>query len=60
LTTKRNRAERDEEELFEESLREHGQLAGEDAEELPQGATHQVVTNDKGERTVQRKRFSAI
>jgi len=60
VTTKRNPSEGDEEELFEESLREHGQLADEDAEELPPGATHQVQTNDKGERKVSRKRFSAI
>jgi hypothetical protein len=60
LTTNCNPSQRDEEELFEASLREHGQLAEEDAEELPPGATHQVETNDKGERKVQRKRFSAI
>jgi hypothetical protein len=60
LTTNRKPAERDEEELFEESLRENGQLAEEDSEELPPGATHKVETNDKGERKVQRKRFSAL
>lgn len=51
---------RDEEELFENSLREHGQLADEDADELPPGATHQVETTEDGERKVRRKRFSAI
>jgi hypothetical protein len=60
VTTKRNPSQRGEEELFEESLSEHGQLAEEDAEELPPGATHQVKTDDNGERKVVRKRFSAI
>jgi hypothetical protein len=60
MTTERNPSKRDEEKLFEDSLNEHGQLAEEDCEELPPGTTHQVETNDKGERKIQRKRFSAI
>jgi hypothetical protein len=51
--------EPDERDIFERSLREHGQLAEADAEELPPGATHQVVTDEEGERTIDRKRFSA-
>jgi hypothetical protein len=54
-----NRRE-DEEQLFEKSLREQGQLANEDCDELPAGSTHQVQTNDKGEPTIERKRFSAV
>jgi hypothetical protein len=49
-----------EEELFEECLREHGQLADEECGELPPGATHQITTDDKGERQVTRKRYSAF
>lgn len=49
-----------EEEFFEECLREHGQLADEECTELPAGATHQVTTNEHGEKTVIRKRFSAF
>ena len=60
MTARRKSAERDEQEAFEESLTAHGQLADEDAEELPPGATHQVETNAKGERKIVRRRFSAI
>jgi hypothetical protein len=60
LSTKRNRTDPSEEELFEESLRQHGQLAEGDSDEPPPDATHHVETNDKGERTVRRDRFSAI
>lgn len=49
-----------EEEFFEECLREHGQLADEECTELPAGATHQITTNEKGEQTVSRKRYSAF
>lgn len=49
-----------EEELFEECLREHGQLADEECTELPPGVTHQITTDDKGERQVTRKRYSAF
>jgi hypothetical protein len=49
-----------EEEFFEQCLREHGQLADEECSELPAGATHQVTTDDTGERHVVRKRFSAF
>ena len=49
----------DEREIFERSLREHGQLAEADAEELPPGATHRVETDEKGEPTIVRERFSA-
>lgn len=45
---------------FEKSVREHGQLADGDAEEMPPGTTHQVVANERGERKVVRRRFSAI
>ena len=48
-----------EEQLFEESLREHGQLAEGDSEELPPGATHQVQTDEDGRKVIRRKRFSA-
>lgn len=51
---------RDEEEFFEECLREHGQLADEECTELPAGATHQITTNEKGEQKVTRKRYSAF
>jgi hypothetical protein len=60
LSSKSNRTERTEEELFEESLREHGQLAEEDSGEPPPDATHHVETNERGERVVRRDRFSAI
>jgi beta-phosphoglucomutase-like phosphatase (HAD superfamily) len=49
-----------EEQLFEESLREHGQLADEDAEELPPGATHRAVTDEQGNKVIRRDRFSAF
>ena len=49
----------EERDIFERSLREHGQLAEADAEELPSGATHQVEIDEKGERTIVRKRFNA-
>ncbi len=49
-----------EEEFFEECLREHGQLADEECTVLPPGATHQIATNEKGEREVTRKRYSAF
>lgn len=49
-----------EEDLFEECLREHGQLASQGCAELPPGATHQVTVNEKGERRVTRKRCSAF
>jgi hypothetical protein len=57
LTSKRRE---DEEQLFEQSLCEHGQLASENCDELPAGATHQVQTNGNGERKIVRKRFSAV
>ncbi|KWX20134.1 hypothetical protein AFM11_31805 [Mycolicibacterium wolinskyi] len=60
LTTKRDDADRSEKELFEESLREHGQLAHAESEELPPGATHEETTDETGERTVRRKRMSAF
>jgi hypothetical protein len=60
LTTKRSQADRDEEALFEKSLREHGQLADAGVEKLAPGVTHRVETNEKGERKVVRKRYSAI
>lgn len=50
----------EEEEFFEECLREHGQLADEECTELPPGATHQVTTDATGERKITRKRFSAF
>jgi hypothetical protein len=46
--------------IFERSLREHGQLAEQDAEELPPGATHHVEKDDEGHDVVRRDRFSAI
>jgi hypothetical protein len=46
--------------VFEKSLREHGQLAERDADELPRGATHQVEKDDEGHDVVRRKRFSAF
>ncbi len=49
-----------EERVFEKSLREHGQLAEGDVEELPPGATHQVEKDDEGRDVITRKRFSAI
>lgn len=62
MTHKPTKAEerRREEEFFEECLREHGQLAGEECTELPPGATHQITTNEKGECQVTRKRYSAF
>lgn len=57
--TDKDKAERDEE-LFEESLKEHGQLADEDAAELPSGATHRVVTGDDGKPEIRRERYSAF
>jgi hypothetical protein len=59
VSTKSNKPERTEEELFEESLRRHGQLTEENGPEPPD-ATHHVETDDKGEPTVRRDRFSAI
>lgn len=55
------RSQRDEREkrLFEKSLRDHGQVADSDAEELPAGATHKVETGPDGREIVRRKRFSA-
>ncbi|MGV0743833.1 hypothetical protein [Mycolicibacterium sp. XJ870] len=60
MTTKPD--EPGEEELFEKSLRKHGQLAESESEsdEPPAGSTHQVTTDESGERKVVRKRFSAI
>jgi hypothetical protein len=49
-----------EERVFEKSLREHGQLAERDVEELPPGATHQVEKDDEGHDVVRRERFSAF
>jgi FMN phosphatase YigB (HAD superfamily) len=49
-----------EEQLFEESLREHGQLADEDVEELPPGATHREGTDEQGKKVIRRERFSAF
>lgn len=60
LTTKPDHPERGEDELFEESLREHGQLAQSESGELPPGATHEVTTDETGERKVRRKRMSAF
>ncbi|MHC9297124.1 hypothetical protein ACRCUN_32075 [Mycobacterium sp. LTG2003] len=60
MTTKRDDPERSEEELFEESLRRHGQLANSESEELPPGATHEETTDESGERKVRRKRMSAF
>jgi hypothetical protein len=59
VSTKKDQTERTEEELFEESLRRHGQLAEEGAPEPPD-ATHHVETDETGERTVRRDRYSAI
>lgn len=60
MSTRRRQTDPDEQSVFEKSLREHGQLAEEDAETLPPGATHQIETTDEGERKVVRKRYSAI
>lgn len=49
-----------EEDLFEECLREHGQLADEECTELPPGATHQITRDENGECHVTRKRYSAF
>ena len=57
--TKTEERQRDEV-FFEECLREHGQLADEECTELPPGATHQITTNEQGEREVTRKRYSAF
>ncbi len=59
MSTNSNKPERTEEELFEESLRRHGQLAEQNGPEMPD-ATHHVETDDKGEPTVKRDRYSAI
>jgi hypothetical protein len=49
-----------EERVFEKSLREHGQLAEADVEELPPGATHKIEKDDEGHDVARRKRFSAF
>jgi hypothetical protein len=49
-----------EEELFEDSLRAHGQLADDQSDEKTPDATHHVEVDDRGERSVRRDRFSAI
>jgi hypothetical protein len=59
VSTKSNKPERTEEELFEESLRRHGQLAEKNGPKTPD-ATHHVETDDKGEPTLKRDRYSAI
>jgi FMN phosphatase YigB (HAD superfamily) len=48
-----------EEEVFERSLRTHGQLA-EEGQEPPPGATHRVEHDEHGNRVIERDRFSAI
>lgn len=60
MTSKPKRSDAVEKQAFEESLHEHGQLAEEDCDPLPPGTTHQVETDDHGERQVRRKRFSAF
>lgn len=48
-----------EEEVFERSLRTHGQLA-EEGQEPPPGATHRVERDEHGNPVIKRDRFSAI
>jgi hypothetical protein len=47
------------EERFIEDLISRGEAVPE-GEELPPGATHEVVIDDQGARTVRRKRFTAF
>ena len=60
MSTKSKSTEQSEEELFEESLRRHGQLAEDDSDGSSPDATHHVEIDEKGERSVVRDRFSAI
>lgn len=60
MNSKNNQSQQtEEEEAFAESLRKHDQLAEEDNPEPPD-ATHHVETDEHGQRTVRRDRFSAI
>ncbi len=49
-----------EEATFEQSLREHGQLAGPDDHPLPPDATHREEVDARGRRTIHRERFRAV
>jgi hypothetical protein len=60
VTAKPKSTEQSEEELFEDSLRAHGQLVEDDSDDQPPNATHHVEINERGERFVRRDRFSAI
>ncbi|HXI53713.1 MAG TPA: hypothetical protein VNH84_19500, partial [Candidatus Saccharimonadales bacterium] len=44
---------------FVRSLARHGQIAGQTAKN-PRGATHQIETDEKGNRRLVRKRFSVL
>jgi hypothetical protein len=51
--------EKDAEQAFTEGVLTRGEAVPE-GEELPPGATHEVVENEDGKRTVRRRRFSAF
>jgi hypothetical protein len=51
--------EKDAEEAFAEGVLARGEAVPE-GEELPPGATHEVVEDEDGKRTVRRRRFSAF
>ncbi len=56
----KQRTAQEDDDQFISGLLERGEAVKPDCGELPPGATHEIVEDDKGTTTVKRRRFSAF